>query len=148
MGRIWCAIYISGRKDRTLCLDGPYSLSRNPLYFFSLLGLIGFFTALENLAFAAVAAVVYLAYYRQVIMSEEKRLGQLFGAEYELYAGCTPRFLPAIRTPRGVDCYTIRPQMIERAMKEVVWFLLVIIFAEVLDRVHQAEYLILFRLPF
>lgn len=40
-GRIWCSIYIVGRKDEELCTDGPYSLVRNPLYAFSLLGLVG-----------------------------------------------------------------------------------------------------------
>ena len=148
LGRVWCAIYISGRKDRVLCQDGPYSLSRNPLYFFSFLGVVGCFAALQNLAFAAVAAVAYLAYYHYVIRSEETRLAQLFGAEYETYAGRTPRLFPALRSPQGVDSYTIRPKIIERALKEVVWFLLVIVFVEALGNLHQAGHLIWFRLPF
>ena len=148
LGRVWCAIYISGRKDRELCQEGPYSLTRNPLYFFSLLGVVGFFAALENSLLAVAAALVYLGYYRYVIQSEETRLAHLFGAEYATYASCTPRFFPAWRAPRGLDSCTVRPQIIERALREVVWFLLAIVFAEALERVHQAGYLILFRLPF
>jgi protein-S-isoprenylcysteine O-methyltransferase Ste14 len=148
LGRVWCAIYISGRKDRELCQEGPYSLSRNPLYFFSLLGAVGFFAALANLAFAVAAAVVYLGYYRYVIRSEEQRLAQLFGTAYETYSQRTPRFFPALRAPQGIDSYTIRPKIIERALKEVVWFLLVIVFAEALESIHEAGYLVMFRLPF
>lgn len=37
-GRIWCAQYIAGYKNDVLVREGPYSVCRNPLYFFSFLG--------------------------------------------------------------------------------------------------------------
>jgi protein-S-isoprenylcysteine O-methyltransferase Ste14 len=42
LGRIWCALYIAGRKNTDLCIDGPYSICRNPLYLFSFFGAVGF----------------------------------------------------------------------------------------------------------
>lgn len=148
LGRVWCAIYISGRKDRILCQDGPYSLCRNPLYFFSFLGAFGFFAAVGNPVLAAAAALVYLGYYRFVIRSEEIRLAQLFGADYAAYAATTPRFFPALRHPRTVESYTINPKIIERALREVVWFLVAILAANALERIHQSGAMIFFRLPF
>ena len=41
VGRLWCALYIAGYKTDKLITSGPYSMCRNPLYFFSLLGGIG-----------------------------------------------------------------------------------------------------------
>jgi protein-S-isoprenylcysteine O-methyltransferase Ste14 len=40
-GRCWCTLYIGGRKGAELVDIGPYSLCRNPLYFFSFLGAAG-----------------------------------------------------------------------------------------------------------
>src|SRR6185503_11217281 len=37
VGRIWCSLYIGGRKNFELIQDGPYSLVRNPLYLFSVI---------------------------------------------------------------------------------------------------------------
>jgi protein-S-isoprenylcysteine O-methyltransferase Ste14 len=38
VGRLWCSLYISGRKSAELVMDGPYSICRHPLYFFPYLG--------------------------------------------------------------------------------------------------------------
>ncbi len=148
LGRVWCAVYISGRKDRILCQDGPYSLCRNPLYFFSMLGVLGFFAAVQSPVLFVAAGAVFLIYYRFVIRSEETRLVELFGAEFHAYVAGTPRFFPAWRRPRGVDSYTVRPKIIERALGEVIWFLLAIVLADALTWLHQAGHLVFFRMPF
>ena len=49
-GRLWCSLYIAGYKDATLVCLGPYSMSRNPLYFFSLIGGAGVGLSTETLA--------------------------------------------------------------------------------------------------
>jgi protein-S-isoprenylcysteine O-methyltransferase Ste14 len=148
LGRVWCAIYISGRKDRSLCREGPYSLSRNPLYFFSFVGVVGFFLGLGNICLGVLAAATYLWYYRLVILSEEKRLRLIFASEYDDYVLSTPRFLPTLRRPRSIESLTINPRIIERALKEIIWFLLAIIFIEVLEEIHHSGRMIVLHLPF
>lgn len=85
MGRIWSTIHIAGRKDKELCQTGPYSLCRNPLYLFSFIGMIGFFLAAQSLILATIGAILFLAYYRGVIRSEEIRLKELFGVRFDAY---------------------------------------------------------------
>ncbi|MGU9537294.1 methyltransferase family protein, partial [Proteus mirabilis] len=41
LGRAWCALYIGGRKKQEIVTSGPYSLCRNPLYVFSVIGAFG-----------------------------------------------------------------------------------------------------------
>ena len=36
-GRIWASLYIEGNKTKNLITAGPFSMVRNPLYFFSLI---------------------------------------------------------------------------------------------------------------
>lgn len=42
-GRTWCSLYIGGHKERQLIVSGPYSITRNPLHAFSILGTVGIF---------------------------------------------------------------------------------------------------------
>jgi len=41
LGRLWCSLYIGGRKTHELVSAGPYGWCRNPLYLFSLIGALG-----------------------------------------------------------------------------------------------------------
>lgn len=148
MGRIWCLLYIAGRKNEVLCQSGPYSLSRNPLYLFSFIGVVGFFLAAQSVIFAGLAALLFLAYYHGVILSEEARLQALFGADFMAYKADTPRFWPSHLRIQRVDQIMIKPKIIERGLCEVVWFLMAIVLADVIECLHRNEYLRYFTLPF
>ena len=41
VGRTWCTLYIGGHKKRQLRTHGPYSVVRNPLYVFTIIGTAG-----------------------------------------------------------------------------------------------------------
>ena len=41
LGRLWSILYIGAHKNRHLVEIGPYSMTRNPLYLSSLLGILG-----------------------------------------------------------------------------------------------------------
>ncbi len=122
LGRVWCAVYIAGRKNAELCQDGPYSLVRNPLYFFSLIGSLG--VALATLRWPVVPAVaaLFLAYYHAVIRSEEARLVALFPRDYPVYRRSVPRLMPRASGYRTRSLLTLNPSDVARALLEVVWF--------------------------
>ena len=60
LGRVWTSAYISGRKNHELVVDGPYSLTRNPLYFFSFLGYVGAGLAFEKLTACLAFTIVFV----------------------------------------------------------------------------------------
>jgi protein-S-isoprenylcysteine O-methyltransferase Ste14 len=139
LGRIWCTLYIAGRKSRELCTVGPYEVCRNPLYLFSLIGLVGICFAAENTLLALLSAAVYLLYYHGVIRGEERRLAAIFGADFERYVASTPRFWPRLRIPRNSDNLLVNSRIFTRSLLEVIWFLLAINFVEIIERVKLSE---------
>lgn len=147
IGRVWCAVYISGRKDQTLCQEGPYHLCRNPLYFFSFLGVLGFGLSLQSGLIALICFVTYLLLYRFIIRSEESRLCHIFGQPYDDYMASTPRFFPRFVKLDSPKSYVVNPRVIERSLREIVWFLVLIVLIEVLEILHSHGLLVLHQLP-
>lgn len=136
-GRLWCALYISGYKSQQLITTGPYSLSRNPLYFFSFLGFtgIGFCTETYSLGFVFMA--FFMAIYVNVIRKEETFLLGKFGREFEEYAAITPRFFPRLRGLREPESHVVDPRRFRRAVMEVIWFVWMVGLIEVIEALHD-----------
>ena len=99
-GRIWAGVYLVGRKNRSLVSEGPFSLTRNPLYFFSFLGFIGAGLSFGSLSLAALFVLCFFGAHWPTITAEERRLGEIFQDSYRAYQAEVPRFLPALRGPR------------------------------------------------
>jgi len=104
--RVWATLFIGGRKNDVLQVDGPYSICRNPLYvgstFFALS--IAFF--LKSLTFGGVLLVAFLYYWLFVVPAEEKFLESRFGGVFRDYCRRTPRFWPrfsAYHSPASVS---------------------------------------------
>lgn len=138
LGRIWCTIYIVGRKDHLLCTSGPYSLCRNPLYFFSFVGLTGFMLSSNHVCAAAVVVPVFLVSYHFIIKHEETRLLSLFGREYEDYCLKTGRFFPNILGNRtSTREQTVNIFSFEKNLRDISGFFFCIIFLEIIEVVQN-----------
>jgi protein-S-isoprenylcysteine O-methyltransferase Ste14 len=92
--RAWAAGHI--RKFERLAVTGPYSHTRNPLYFGSFLLAAGFAVAGGVWWLALAVAVVYLCIYFPVMRVEEGDLRKGFGEEFEEFAANVPLFFPRI----------------------------------------------------
>jgi protein-S-isoprenylcysteine O-methyltransferase Ste14 len=92
--RWWATLYVGGRKSNTLVTDGPYSITRHPVYLgtFLLTLAVGAFSQSLSLVLATVAA--RLAYVGVTVPPEERRLRTQHGAAFDAYAQRVPRFLP------------------------------------------------------
>lgn len=94
-GRCWAALHIGAQKSRRLVTSGPYARTRNPLYFFSTVGLAGIGLAVGSMTFGAIFFCFGWLAFGYVIRREERVLEALFGAEYRDYMRLVPRFFPS-----------------------------------------------------
>lgn len=92
--RGWAAGHI--HKFEKLAVTGPYSHSRNPLYFGSFLLATGFATAGGVWWLAVMVAVLYLSIYYPVMRVEEGDLRSRFGGEFEAFKTNVPMFFPRL----------------------------------------------------
>jgi len=93
--RAWSSGYID--KDRELATEGPYSLTRNPLYFGNLLIGCGIAIGSNNLLTALICGGYYVFFFTFLIAIERKRMKARFGSRYEAWAKDANLFFPRIK---------------------------------------------------
>ena len=95
-GRILASLYIEGHKTKNLITAGPFSMVRNPLYFFSLIMLLGFSLALKSIYLPLSLLLIFVIFHIPTIANEEKKLQNIHGEKFEDYVRSTPRLIPNI----------------------------------------------------
>jgi protein-S-isoprenylcysteine O-methyltransferase Ste14 len=136
-GRTWCSLYIAGHKVRRLIAVGPYSVSRNPLYVFSIIGALGAGAQLGSLTLAAAAAASAAVVFYLVVRMEERALTDKLGTPYERYLSEIPRFLPDWTRWKDAEKVEAHPRLILRTFIDASVFLLSIPIAEGFEYLHD-----------
>ena len=148
LGRTWTSLYIAGRKIEQLVTDGPYSVMRNPLYLFSIIGAAGAGAQLGSIVADLVFGVLAWAVFHVVTLQEERLLADRYGAAFANYMATVPRFMPNPRLWRDVPMLTIIPPKILRTFADAMMFLLSVPIAEGFEKLQDMGVLpILLRLP-
>ena len=80
-------------RESELVTDGPYAMTRNPMYFGWSAGVLGLAVASRS-AWMLVAWAVAVHALDRGIKAEESRLSNRFGHEYAAYRARVPRYLP------------------------------------------------------
>jgi protein-S-isoprenylcysteine O-methyltransferase Ste14 len=108
-GRSWSRLYLGWHKTRRVVRVGPYSVCRNPLYDFSILGTIGTAAQTGSITIALLTgSILWLVLYL-VTLREEEALAKIHGEEYRKYMLTVPRFLPRLSLWRDVEMVEARP---------------------------------------
>ena len=138
MGRMWCTLYIGGRKSAEIVSGGPYSITRNPLYVFSSVGAAGIGAMSGSITVAVAFAVITALAFHYVIKVEEAYLEQAFGEPYRVYMARVPRFFPNPRLFRENDLLSVRPQLLYRTFTDGLVFVVAYPFFEMVEYLQNA----------
>ncbi|MFC3570597.1 isoprenylcysteine carboxylmethyltransferase family protein [Paracoccus sp. TOH] len=135
LGRFWSILYVGGAKNRHVMRDGPYSMTRNPLYFFSTVAATGI-----GLMFGAVSLALLIGGTVGLVLwitarREAGFLSQRFGTEYDAYAARTPFFLPDPRLCRTGRTVRFDTTTLRRNLFDALVFLSFIPIVELVDQV-------------
>lgn len=130
LGRTWSSLYIGGRKIEELVMVGPYSIMRNPLYFFSILGATGVGAQSGSIVIALICGAIALTVFYVVVKQEEKVLLGRYGESYRAFMERVPRFLPKPSLWTDEPTLTIRPPRVLMTFADALVFLLAIPLAE------------------
>ena len=148
MGRVWCAAYIGGRKSQIVIDVGPYSMTRNPLYVFSFAGLVGIGLVSGMLTVAALLALAFALYYRDVVAGEEVFLTGRHPQEFGDYMRRVPRWIPRPRLYREASEPMGLPRNVLITVRESSTFFLALPLFALIGWLQESGVLpVLIRLP-
>lgn len=99
LGRMWSATPNMLRAGHQLRTDGPYGVTRHPIYT-GLFGMILGTVLLNGFGPALVALVVAAAVFGTRIPIEERLMSSTFPEEYARYRERVPRFVPGLNRLR------------------------------------------------
>jgi protein-S-isoprenylcysteine O-methyltransferase Ste14 len=142
LGRTWCTLYIGGRKKREIVDTGPYSLSRNPLYVFSVVGALGIGMTTGSLGLGLLLAGFTFLVFDRVVRREEGWLAARFGEAYVRYRARTPRWLSPRACWRDAERLEVRPRLVLTTFRDASLMLLALPLVEAVEELH-----ILWHLP-
>jgi protein-S-isoprenylcysteine O-methyltransferase Ste14 len=124
VGRSWSRLYVGWYKTRRLVRAGPYSICRNPLYSFSILGSAGAAVQSGSIGAALIVAIAVWYVLYLVTLREEETLAALHGKNYQAYMRDVPQFLPRLSLWQDVEMVEARPLDTVKTFLEGCLFLL------------------------
>lgn len=148
-GRAWCAAVIGRRKKVELVTGGPFSISRNPLYLFTVIGALGVGFTSESILIGILISTVTFVVHDQIIRREEAFLRDRFGAAFEAYCQATPRWL-SFRAQWRPDTHRSQPdlELVLRRGAETGLFFFALPLLEGIEHLQQTDILpVLIYLP-
>lgn len=139
LGRTWSNLFISGYKTRVLIQSGPYSICRNPLYFFSAIGMIGIGLCSETILLPLMMFLFFSLYYPWIISCEEKRLSAAHHEEYQEYCRRVPAFWPRLSTYEEPQSYTMIPRVMRKNIVDTFWFVALAAIVHIVADLHETH---------
>ena len=133
LGRLWSILYVGGRKNDELISIGPFSITQNPLYFFSTVGTVGIGLMFGSVLAAAILGFACFLVFRFTARKEAEFLLGKFGPVYAAYAERTPRFWPNPMLYRDEDQWLFSTSALKSTFRDGLYFLAVFPLIEIVE---------------
>ncbi|MEQ9814816.1 MAG: isoprenylcysteine carboxylmethyltransferase family protein [Azospirillaceae bacterium] len=137
LGRCWSILYMGDGKSRRVVCRGPYSVTRNPLYFFAFIGAVGIGFQLGGVSYGAIVAGVFVLVFLPVTLREERHLENLFGEEFRRYKARVPRFIPKPGLWQDAEQVTLSPRALVSTFLDACLFLFAVPAMEFIEYLHD-----------
>lgn len=138
IGRIWSIIYVGGLKNAELVTEGPYSVTRNPLYLFSLFAISGICLVFGSLLATVIFTLLAYLIFRYTAKQEALYLSCLFGEQYAEYARRTPLFWPDFSRFRWGQVHVISRKALLVTARDALFILAMIPFSELVEHLRES----------
>jgi protein-S-isoprenylcysteine O-methyltransferase Ste14 len=138
LGRAWATLYIGGRKSSEVVTTGPYSVTRNPLYLFSVIGAAGAGAQTGSVIVVLVSIAAALGVFAITIRQEEAFLSETFGAPYTDYLARVPRLWPKFSLYREGGDLIVYPRRLFQTLRDSSLLLLAFPAFETIELLQEA----------
>lgn len=148
LGRLWSILFIGAKKNEELVTIGPYSMTRNPLYFFSLTGIAGIGLMFGSLVLTVAMTAAFSIVFHYTSLREAAFLKGKFGGIYDAYAERTPLILPNPALYRSPAEVTFSQRALKTTFFDCLFFLALFPLIEGIEYLQASRYLpVFFHLP-
>lgn len=141
LGRLYTTAFLGGRKNTDLVTYGPFSIVRNPLYFFSLVGFFGVALMTNHIVLFALVPLCFIILYHYLIAREEVHLQEVFGEPYQGYCQRVPRLLPRLSLWNAPENIVIDVKLFNNGLKDAIWWFAAFPLVELAEYVHQEQWI-------
>lgn len=140
VGRLWSILYIGGHKSVAIITEGPYSVMRNPLYFFSTIAAVGVGMQTAMLSAGILLGLLCFLAFQIVIRREEVYLSAHFGTPYAQYCHTVPRFFPKLSLFHDRETREISTKRMYSTLLDGLVFFIAFPFWEFIEYLQESEY--------
>jgi protein-S-isoprenylcysteine O-methyltransferase Ste14 len=146
--RWWSTLYVGGKKSRTLVSEGPYSITRNPIYLGTCLLTLSVAVLSQSLFFCAAVVLVATLYVGLTVRDEERTLWAIHQDTFRDYCERVPRFIPDFRLLRMSTTVEVCVTGLKAEMKRTCRWMWIPVLCDFLTQCRCASWWpIWFRLP-
>jgi protein-S-isoprenylcysteine O-methyltransferase Ste14 len=146
--RWWSTLYVAGKKSRSLISEGPYSITRNPIYLGTLLLTLSVAVLSQSLFLSVAVILVGTLYVELTVRDEERTLWTIHKDTFRDYCERVPRFFPNWRLFSVTPTVEVYAEGLKAELKRTCRWMWIPLLCDILTQCRcESWWPIWFRLP-